>query len=252
MRISFVPVRVIFSALSWAFLFHLQMAHAQTVSVTGTVTIVRNKQKGDGKPDSPDVVVWLKAITGGAGREQEKWTPPTHPRLRLVQRHKRFDPHILVVPINSVVEFPNLDPFFHNVFSMFDGKRFDLGLYEAGTTHNVTFDRPGICFIFCNIHPEMSAVVVVLDTPYYAVSKNSGEFSIPDVPRGRYLASVWSERCPPGSIAGFPREIAVSESDASLGAIRLVEAGDLLSPHKNKYGYDYITPNPPGPLYEQR
>lgn len=252
MRNTFVQVCLIFSALGWAFLFHLQLANAQTVSVSGTVIMVRSKQKGDGKPDSPDVVVWLKPLSGAARREPETRTPASRPRLRLVQQHKRFDPHVLVVPVSSVVEFPNLDPFFHNVFSMYDGTRFDLGLYEAGATHNVTFDRPGICFIFCNIHPEMSAVVMVLDTPYFAVSKSSGEFSIPGVPPGRYLVSVWSERCQPGSITGYPREVSISDSNASLGAIRLVAAGNLLSPHKNKYGYDYETPNPPTDIYDRR
>jgi plastocyanin len=252
MRNTFVPFWSIFIAFGWAIPFHPQRAYAQAVSVTGTVTMVRSKQKGDGKPGSPDVVVWLKPLPGAAGREPEKWTPGSRPRLRLVQHRKRFDPHVMVVPLNSVVEFPNLDPFFHNVFSMFDGKRFDLGLYEAGTTHSVTFDRPGVCFIFCNIHPEMSAVVVVLDTPYFAVSKISGAFSISGVPAGHYLVSVWSERCEPGSIEGYPREVAISESNASLGAIRLVEAGNLLSPHKNKYGYDYETPDAPTGIYEPR
>ena len=76
-----------------------------------------------------------------------------------------FTPHILVVPVGSVVRFPNADPFFHNVFSLFDGKRFDLGLYEAGSTKEVTFSREGLSYIFCNIHPEMSAVVISLSTP---------------------------------------------------------------------------------------
>jgi len=252
MRNTFVQVFLIFSALGWALPFHLQMANGQTVSVTGTVTIVRSKEKGEGRSDSQDVVVWLKPLSGSARREQETRTPASRPRLRLVQQHKRFDPHVLVVPVGFVVEFPNLDPFFHNVFSMYDGKRFDLGLYEAGATHDVTFDRPAVYFIFCNIHPEMSAVVMVLDTPYYAVSKNTGEFSIPGVPHGRYLVSVWSERSQPDSITGFPREVAISDSNASLGEIRLVEAGNLLSPHKNKYGYDYETPNPPTGLYDRR
>ena len=67
-----------------------------------------------------------------------------------------------------LVEFPNRDPFFHNVFSLFEGKRFDLGLYEAGSTRNVIFDKPGISYIFCNIHSEMSAVVIAVTSPYYA------------------------------------------------------------------------------------
>ena len=81
---------------------------------------------------------------------------------------------MLVVPAGSLVEFPNRDPFFHNVFSLFEGKRFDLGLYEAGTTRTVRFDRPGISYIFCNIHPEMSAVIITVSTPLYAIAKEDG------------------------------------------------------------------------------
>ena len=95
-----------------------------------------------------------------------------------MQRNKSFDPHLLVVPVGSVVAFPNRDPFFHNVFSLFEGKRFDLGLYEAGSTRDVHFDKPGISYIFCNIHPEMSAVVVALDTPYYGISDQHGQVVI--------------------------------------------------------------------------
>src|SRR5262249_46213265 len=156
------------------------------------------------------------------------------------------------VPVGAVVEFPNRDPFFHNVFSMFDGKRFDLGLYEAGTTHSVLFDRPGVCFIFCNIHPEMSAVILVIDTPYYAVSNSGGAFNIPNVPPGRYMLSVWSERCSPEALRAMLREVTISAANPSLGTIRLTETGNLLFPHKNKYGADYDRPSPPGPLYDQR
>ena len=167
-----------------------------------------------------------------------------------MQKNKSFDPHILVVPVGSVVEFPNRDPFFHNVFSLFEGKRFDLGLYEAGSTRNVHFDKPGICYIFCNIHPEMSAVVIALDTPYYAVSNGHGELVITGVPAGRYLLRVWSEASLPENLRGMAREITVSESTPSLGIIRLTGT-DLPHTHKNKYGQDYEPPAPASPVYER-
>src|SRR6266566_5842099 len=87
------------------------------------------------------------------------------------------------------------------------GKRFDLGLYEAGTSHAVTFDAPGICYIFCNIHPEMSAVVVVTGSPYYAISDPAGKFSIPNVPPGIYSLSVWHERGKPENPDDYRRQI---------------------------------------------
>jgi len=160
-------------------------------------------------------------------------------RFKMVQHHKRFDPHVLAMPVGSVVDFPNLDPFFHNVFSMFDGKRFDLGLYEAGASHSATFDRPGISYIFCNIHPEMSAVVIAVDSLYYAVSNKAGQFSILNVPAGRYAISVWHER---GKLEGPGSEAMISSQNTSLPPIRLVDSGQLVAPHKNKYGKDYDSP----------
>ena len=114
-----------------------------------------------------------------------------------MQRNKSFDPHVLVVPVGSVVAFPNHDPFFHNVFSLFEGKRFDLGLYEAGSTRDVHFDKPGISYIFCNIHPEMSAVVLALDTPYYGVSDPHGQVVIANVPAASTrFGSGTNRHCP--------------------------------------------------------
>jgi hypothetical protein len=154
--------------------------------------------------------------------------------------------------VGSVVEFPNRDPFFHNVFSLFEGKRFDLGLYEEGTTERATFDRPGVCYIFCNIHPEMSAIIVVLKTPYYSVSNSAGEVVIPGVPPGRYEVEWFQERCLPEVLKKASREVTISENDRALGSVDLVESNNLLLTHKNKYGRDYVPPYPPGPVYEQQ
>ena len=97
----------------------------------------------------------------------------------LQQKNKTFEPHLLVVTKGSTVDFPNRDPWFHNVFSLFNGKRFDLGLYEAGTSRTVHFDREGISYIFCNIHPEMSAVVVVLASQYFAYPTSRANSRLP-------------------------------------------------------------------------
>src|SRR5215472_18125704 len=149
--------------------------HAQEITVDGHVTLLDSAAHG--KPtDNSGAVLWLTPLSAlTANRARLPNASPQH--FRLVQKNKRFTPHILVVPVGAVVDFPNLDPFFHNVFSMFDGKRFDLGLYEAGASHSVTFDRPGVCYVFCNIHPEMSAVVVATDSAYYAVSDKAGKFT---------------------------------------------------------------------------
>jgi plastocyanin len=228
----------------------LAAAPAEEVTVTGRL-VVTEGTKGENPHGAADAVVWLspmtpsvRPVTSTAGD-----TPPR--RLRLVQKHKQFDPHILVVPLGSLVEFPNDDPVFHNVFSLFEGKRFDLGLYEAGSSRTVRFDRAGICYIFCNIHPEMSAVVVVVETPYYAVADKSGTVAIPQVPPGQYRLHVWYERSLPEFLSSLTREVTIAADSASLGTIPLKEIRGIGITHKNKYGRDYDAPAPPGPLYQQ-
>ncbi|MBV9610497.1 MAG: hypothetical protein JO187_13130 [Acidobacteria bacterium] len=169
----------------------------------------------------------------------------------MTQKNKSFSPHVMVIPAGSTVEFPNKDPFFHNVFSLFEGKRFDLGLYEAGTARIVHFDRPGVCYIFCNIHPEMSAVVVVVDTPFYGISDKAGNVTIADVPQGQYTAHIWYEGGAPEQLKPMTRPLAVTAASHSLGSIRLVEVKGLLVSHKNKYGREYDKPTPSSPVYAQ-
>ena len=108
------------------------------------------------------------------------------PRRQIVldQRNLQFSPHVLAVSVGTQVEMPNSDRVFHNVFSFHDGKRFDLGLYPVGTAKVVTFDRPGLSRIFCNIHPTMAAYVLAVDSAYLAVSDARGQFAMAPVPQG--------------------------------------------------------------------
>lgn len=219
-----------------------------SVTVTGTV-VVRKVDAGRGAAsDSSNAVIWLKPIGTTPNRESES-APASRAHFEIRQQHRRFEPHVLAIPVGAVVAFPNLDPFFHNVFSMYHGKRFDLGLYESGTSHSVTFDRPGIVYVFCNIHPEMSAVVIALEVPYFAMSNRSGQFTIADVPPGRYLLSVWHERGKPEVPSSIPREVTISAASASIGPIVLLDSGEVIPPHKNKYGRDYEKPAP-GVIYK--
>lgn len=195
----------------------------------------------------PGTVVWLTPIGGAASA-----TPLAASPVRLTQKNKTFEPHVLVVPAGSAVEFPNRDPFFHNVFSLFEGKRFDLGLYEAGTSRIVHFDRPGISYIFCNIHPEMSGVVVTLTTPYYAISNSSGQVQIPNVPYGRYSVHVWSEGLGPETVQAVSREITIAENSTTLATIRVPAVNRQSLAHKNKYGRNYDPPTPESPVYRQQ
>ena len=198
----------------------------------------------------PQTVVWLTPLTSaaseGAGAALSFPSPERAAQNpRLTQKNKTFEPHILVVPAGSLVEFPNRDPFFHNVFSLFEGRRFDLGLYEAGTTRTVRFERPGISYIFCNIHPEMSAVVITLTTPLYSISTADGQLTIPNVPYGRYVLHIWSETMGPENAQPLTREVTIAQNSASLGVIRVPAANGDSMAHRNKYGreYDDATPN---------
>ena len=220
-----------------------QFAIAQQSPVTIQVEVVkRGTAKGaDGEAraaDASHVVVWLAPVdsAGHPDRSASRKAP------QLVQRNKSFEPHVLVVEAGSRVEFPNKDPFFHNVFSLYDGKRFDLGLYEAGSSSTVHFDKPGVSFLFCNIHPEMSAVVVAVPSPYYGVSDRTGRVTIAGVPDGRYSLQVWYERSSSEELKALSQVVEISAATRSLDAVRIVDRGDFSLAHKNKYGQDYVPP----------
>lgn len=222
---------------------------AQNVTVSGRVEISKTAGRGR-ESDQGGVVVWLTPV--GASQSGQPAANAVRRHVSLLQKNKSFHPHILVATEGADVEFPNADPFFHNVFSLFEGKRFDLGLYEAGSTRTVRFDRPGISYIFCNIHPEMSATILILkNTAHYGVSDHTGRITIVDVPEGNYALEVWEEGESPESLKNIQREIGVSNASASLGVIRLSRNSGLHVAHKNKYGRDYEDPTPANPAYKR-
>jgi len=221
-------------------------AGAEESVLTGRVDLVVR----DGKAwhgGQGDTAVWLIPLAPS----QLSPTGDPKPLPRLVQKNKSFQPRVVILRAGTAVEFPNHDPFFHNVFSLFDGKRFDLGLYEAGGTRFVHFDKAGISYIFCNIHPEMSAVVVAVATPYYALTDRAGNVSIRGISPGRYMLHVWNERSLPGTADSVTRELTIAEGGASFGTITLPISAAPEAPHKNKYGRDYDPSAPSNPIYEQ-
>jgi hypothetical protein len=145
---------------------------------------------------------------------------------------------LLVVPVGSIVDFPNLDPWFHNVFSLYRGKRFDLGLYEAGAHKTIKFDRIGASYIFCNIHPEMAAVVLAVDSDLYGVSDKLGRIAISRIPQGKYLLCIWYENADSHDLDSLARTIEV-EGNENLPAISVLATEPTTAKHKNKYGRDY-------------
>lgn len=119
--------------------------------------------------------------------------PEPMKRVVIDQRDRKFIPHVSVVTVGTRVAFPNNDVIFHNVFTEYHSERFDFGLYRRGDTKYWTFDRAGLAVLLCSIHPDMSAYVMCVDTPYFAVADGKGNFSIPNVPRGTYTVHAWHE-----------------------------------------------------------
>jgi plastocyanin len=185
--------------------------------------------------DYSGVAVWLEPV--GAAR------PPAPLHARMLQKDKAFQPHLLIVTVGSTVDFPNLDPMFHNAFSNYDGQLFDIGLYPPGSTRGIRFSRPGIVRVFCNIHSSMSAVIVVLDTPLFAITKSDGRYSIDGVPEGAHDLTFFHERATEAALKSASRRVTVSGDLVSLPPAPISETGYLSIPHKNKYGQDY----PPAP-----
>jgi hypothetical protein len=184
-------------------------------------------------------VAWLTPLVGTS-------VPPftSQGHYTLLQKNRMFIPHLQVIPVGAVVQFPNADPFYHNVFSLFEGKRFDLGLYEAGSSKSVTFQREGVSYIFCNIHPEMSAVIVTLSSPLYSIADSSDAFALHGIPPGAYRLHIWIEGVPQSFLEGLGRNLHVSGHDLDLGTMTAPIAKSHDMPHMNKYGNPYNTKSP--------
>jgi len=185
---------------------------------------VELRAKDGGRQPAAGAVVWVPGVAAPA--------PVAAPTL--ASKDKRFDPHVVVVPRRATVVFPNLDKIFHNVFSRSPGNEFDLGLYRGGKSRGFQFATAGLVRIYCNIHSEMAAYVMVLDGAAFAVVDAEGRFHIAGLPDGRREVRVWHERA--GEIS----------QTADLGpgraaALDLVLEASAYSdqPHKNKYGEDY-------------
>lgn len=186
-----------------------------------------------GKHRSVPVVIWLQPLPGTSVLPFK-----AKGRYILEQKNRTFVPHLQVVPVGSSVQFPNEDPFFHNVFSLFDGKRFDLGLYEAGSSKSVTFSREGISYIFCNIHPEMSAVVISLTTPLYAIANGNDPITLRNIPFGDYRMQIWIEGVPQSILEKLFRDIHIQAGGTDLGELK-VPIPTSRNSHTNEFGHPY-------------
>lgn len=195
------------------------------VRVAGRITILEK----DGKP-SPDIgsaVVYLEGGPAGAS------APGT---FEITTSEKEFVPRVVVVPVGSTVNFPNHDPFDHNVFSVSEGNQFDLGKYGRGQVKGHTFTSPGLARMFCNIHPKMVSFVQVMASRYYTQPSVDGSFVIERVPPGRYTVQVWHERAP-----RVAEPVTVGSKGVTDLAIELDARGYHWVAHNNKKGKKYPT-----------
>jgi plastocyanin len=222
--------------MTWRLLicFSLAISWCGAATVAGQI-VLKGLGRGHSKnADASGVVVWLEQAPGEAALPR-----PRPVRVKIDQKNKTFTPHVLAIPIGSTVDLPNDDPIFHNAFSNYNGQIFDIGLYPPGSSRSVTFRRPGVVRVFCNIHSSMSAVIVVLDSPYYATSAKDGSFEIRNVPNGLYRLSFYYERATDQTLASLTRTVDVTDERANVGLVAISETGYLPMPHLNKYGKDY-------------
>jgi hypothetical protein len=197
---------------------------AGTQSVTGKVTFEEKSLFGTSEVKAKNAIVFLEHVDG---------PPPAPPRVhpKMMQQEKTFLPRLLVVTAGTQVDFDNEDLVFHNVFSLSQGNEFDLGVYRRGVTKAVRFSRPGVVDVFCNIHPDMIASILVLQNAHYAKVAEDGSYRL-DVPPGKYTLVAYWDR---GVMAR--QEIEVSGAPVSAD-FTLVDSGQNRH-HLNKYGQQY-------------
>lgn len=145
-----------------------------------------NNHEAAATPEIKNVVIYLKGVAF------KGVLPPSRQEIR--QHNEAFLPRVLAVTRGSTVDFPNGDPFFHNVFSLSSASNFDLGRYPMGRRKSTSFARAGLVKVFCHIHSHMSASILVLDHPYFTIPELDGTFTLPNVPAGRHTIVGWHER----------------------------------------------------------
>ena len=193
-----------------------------TAQVAGRIHVMDSG--GRAASDLGDAVLWIEG-RGPRGSAA---------RVDMALDARQFHPRVVVVPVGSTVNFPNQDPFNHNVFSLSDPNSFDLGLYGQRETHEKRFTRPGLVRVYCNIHPRMTGFVIVRDNAWYTKPGLDGSFTIENVPPGSYTLKVWHERAPV-----FSQAITVPDGGLTGVEITMDASGYVYSQHKNKYGQEY-------------
>jgi len=202
----------------------LCVAAAVVPAVAGPVTGVVRSTVRTGVAGVP-AIVYAEPIDAAALRAPR--------RVTLTQKNKTFQPRVLALPLGSTVDFPNNDGIYHNVFSLSGPQPFDLGLYRSGETRPRTFTAAGTYRVFCNIHPQMAAFIVVAPTAFTTVAAPDGRFTL-ELPPGRYRVTAMSERASPVSV-----EIASTPGASVAPDLVLDESAWVAAQHMNKFGKDY-------------
>jgi len=209
------------------------MGSGRAAGVTGAIEITNSQQPSVRKnKDYSGVVIWFVPVGKAAPA-----TPPKREVMRQKDRH--FQPHVVAIRVGGAVDFPNLDPIYHNAFSNFSGQPFDTALYKPGSSKSQTFTSAGIVRVFCNIHPNMSAIIAVVPTPWYVTTTASGKFAIPNIPPGDYDLHFFHERSLPDVLQFLERTVTIPDGGLALPLISISETGYIPAPHMNKYGKPY-------------
>jgi plastocyanin len=211
-------------AFLFVFLFSIQLfAH----DVSGTVQVIL---KGDQKKtDLSSVIVYLDSTS-----ESKIPSELVNKNFTMATRNKQITPRVLAVPLGASVQFPNFDSIFHNLFSVSAPNQFDLGIYKSGDSKAQIFRNPGIVKIFCNVHPQMSATIVVNTTPYSTIADAKGNFDLGQIPNGTYDVKAYTEEGQTSeriTVGDMPQKVHLSIDARNFKKLR----------HKNKFGKDYST-----------
>jgi len=208
-------------------------AQAPTAPAVGDVRVTVTVLGPDRRPaPASQAIVWIS-------EGKKSGSPaPSSAHSRIASRSKRFEPRITAVPAGTTVDFPNLDGIFHNVFSLSPGATFDLGLYRNGASRTMTFDNPGLVRVYCNIHPQMAAYLLVIDGTIWAQTGSDGNAVLAGVAAGRAVVRAWDEKG-----GDYQGTVDVTAGKPASLSIALDGSSWREAPHTNKYGKKYPPPD---------